>query len=44
MGSFYSKRGTDFVAMGASDSVVFLYKDLILITGSKIDWADSIDK
>ena len=22
----------------------FFYKDLILITGSKIDWADSIDK
>lgn len=38
-----SKRGLDFVAIGAFDSRAFPYDRLILISGSKLDWDKSID-
>lgn len=39
-----TRKGTDFVAMGAFDSVVFPYESLLLISGTKQNWESSIDK
>lgn len=39
-----TRKGTDFVALGASNSVIFPYDRLLLISGTKQNWEDSIDK